>query len=66
MSSTLPVYSVPVPFASDTFVEVYALDHMGSYEWRVVAGGVVLRDTVSASYGSAEVALRDALVEMIV
>lgn len=66
-------YSIPAPYAmGDTMIEVYGDGDMGWYEWRVLAGGEVQQDTGTEGsthirgrqYGSAEIALRDALVAM--
>lgn len=59
------LYSVAVPYSmDDRKIEVYGEADMGSYEWRIVLDGRTLRDTKSAGYGSPEIALRDALVEL--
>lgn len=61
---TTVLFRVRVPYGEDT-IEVYGEPDMGWYEWRVVTPtGTTLRDTKSYGYGSAEVALRDALVEV--
>lgn len=58
------IYSIPAPFSmGDRTIEVYGDPDMGWYEWRIVAGGRIERDTKEQGYGSAEIALRDALVE---
>lgn len=57
------IYTIPVPFSASD-IEVYGEADMGWYEWRVVQDGKVLRDTKNLGYGSAGIALRDALVEM--
>lgn len=63
--SVIVFYRVPVPYSmDDSVIEVYGEADMGWYEWRVVEGGRVKRDTKSQGYGSAEICLRDALVEM--
>jgi len=59
------VYSIPAPYSMrDTMIEVYGEPDMGRYEWRVVTGGSVERDSKDQGYGSAEIALRDALIAM--
>ena len=67
-------YSIPAPYSmnGDTMIEVYGDGNMGWYEWRVLAGDKVQQDTGTEGsshlrgrqYGSAEVALRDALMVM--
>lgn len=74
MNATIKTfYSIPAPYAmGDTMIEVYGDRDMGWYEWRVLAGGKVQQDTGTEGsshirgrqYGSAEVALRDALMVM--
>ena len=60
-------YKLPHPESgkSSDFVEVYGIDGMASYEFRIYCGGAVY-DTGSigygSSYGSPEIALRDALI----
>jgi hypothetical protein len=63
---TTVLYRVRVPFSlADDEIEVYGDAEMGWYEWRVVTGaGATVRDSRNAGYGCAEIALRDALVEL--
>ena len=59
------IYAIPAPYSmGDRMIQVYGDSDMGWYEWRVVAGGRIERDTKEQGYGSAEIALRDALVEV--
>lgn len=75
MSENITIfYSIPAPYSmnGDIMIEVYGDGDMGWYEWRVLAGGKVQQDTGTEGsshihgrqYGSAEIALRDALVAM--
>lgn len=63
--STTVLYRVPTPYSmGDATIEVYGDPENGWYEWRVVdAGGKTLQDSKCQGYGSAEIALRDALIE---
>lgn len=62
MDNSTIIYSVRVPYGDDT-IEVYGEPDMGWYEWRVVTPtSAVVRDTKNQGYGSAEIALRDALI----
>lgn len=56
-------YSLPMPYSllDSHRIEVYGDGDMGWYEWRVVAAGVVQKDSKDRCYGAPEVALRDAL-----
>jgi len=59
------IYRIDRPFAEGT-IEVYGDAGMGWYEWRIVSRGEVLEDSgkrgsYGEQYGSAGVALRDAL-----
>lgn len=59
------LYKIPAPYtARNEMIEVYGEPDMGWYEWRVVEGGAVLRDTKNKLYDCAEIALRDALNAM--
>lgn len=59
------LYSIPAPYSmGGTMIEVYGAPENGWYEWRVIEGGKVLRDTKDQGYGSPEIALRDALIAM--
>lgn len=61
--TTVVFYRVPCPYSPDQEVVVYGEPDMGAYEWRHEGpSGVILHDTKTAGYGSAEVALRDALI----
>lgn len=63
--TTTTLYKIPAPYSmGDTMIEVYGDGEMGWYEWRVIEGGKVLRDTKDQGYGSPEIALRDALIAM--
>lgn len=57
------IYSIPAPYSMGAMIEVYGDPDMGWYEWRIVADGRVEQDTKEQGYGSAEIALRDALME---
>jgi len=48
----------------DAMIEVYGDPENAWYEWRVIEGGKVQRDTKDQGYGSPEIALRDALIAM--
>ena len=54
------IHRIDRPF-SDGTIEVYGEPDMGWYEWRILERGEVLHDTRAAGYGSASLALRDAL-----
>lgn len=64
------IYSVPSPDVEGASVEVYGDPANACYEWRIVDGGRVVRDTGvegnggfrGRQYGQAEIALRDALM----
>ena len=56
------LYSIPAPDSMCARIDVYCDPDMGSCEWRFVEAGQVLRDTKSAGYEQAEIALRDALM----
>ncbi|MGP1681983.1 MAG: hypothetical protein ACTS8S_06635 [Giesbergeria sp.] len=63
--TTTTLYKIPAPYSmGDTMIEVYGEPDMAAYEWRVIEAGKVLRDTKDQGYGSAEIALRDALIAM--
>lgn len=71
MDTTTIIYNIPVPYSmGDRMIEVYGDPEMGWYEWRVQAGYRTEQDTGSEGsgsfrgrmYGSAEIALRDALM----
>lgn len=56
------LYRVRVPYSED-MIEVYGEPDWAAYEWRIVnPAGLTIRDTKSDGYGSAEIALRDALI----
>lgn len=60
------IYTIPTP-DFDGRIEVYGEPEMCWYEWRVIEGDLVIRDTADGlfggrQYGSAEYALRDALI----
>ena len=56
------IYCVPVPYTSDSLIEVHGDSEMDAYEWRIVSlDGAILSDSKNAGYGCAEIALRDAL-----
>lgn len=59
------IHRIDRPFADGT-IEVYGEPDMGWYEWRIVERGAVIQDTgrhgqTGIQYGSAGIALRDAL-----
>lgn len=59
------IHRIDRPFTEGA-IEVYGEPDMGRYEWRVVYAGKVLEDsgkrgTYGQQYGSAAVALRDAI-----
>ena len=59
------LHRIDRPFAEGT-IEVYGEPDMGWYEWRIVSRGEVLEDSgkrgsYGQQYGSAAVALRDAI-----
>lgn len=59
------IYSIPAPYSmGGTMIEVYGEPDMGWYEWRVVGSDSVERGSKDKGYGSAEIALRDALIAM--
>lgn len=62
MASISVLYRIPAPYVDGEFVEVYGEPEMGWYEWRIVVGSRVLRDSRDRGYGAAEVALRDGLI----
>ncbi len=55
-------YCVPSPSVVTANIEVYGLDGMGSFEWRVINRGETLFDTKYRGYGCAEIALREGLL----
>ena len=56
------IYAIPAPYAP-AMIEVYGDPDFACYEWRLVGqDGELLQDTESQAYGSAEIALRDALI----
>lgn len=61
--STTTFYKIPAPYSmGDIMIEVWGDDEMGWYEWRAVQGGKILKESNAQQYGSAEIALRDALI----
>jgi hypothetical protein len=58
------IYSIPAPYSVDKMIVVYGDVDNAAYEYRIEAAGVVLHDTTDAGYGCAEIALRDALIEV--
>lgn len=56
------VYTIPSPDSTSSVIEVYGDAENASYEWRIVSGKRVVRDSLNAMYGQAEIALRDALM----
>ncbi len=63
--TTTTLYKIPVPYSmGDAMIEVYGEPENAWYEWRVIEGGKVQRDTKDQGYGSPEIALRDALIAM--
>lgn len=64
---TTTIYTINRPY-TEGVIEIYALEGMGAYEWRIIENGKTLHDTGRADgsgmgmqYGSPEIALRDAL-----
>jgi hypothetical protein len=55
------LYRVPTPYGYG-HVEVYGDSDNAWYEWRIVNGACIEHDTRDKGYGSAEIALRDALI----
>lgn len=63
--TTMTLYKIPAPYSmGDAMIEVYGDPENAWYEWRVIEGGKVQRDTKDQGYGSPEIALRDALIAM--
>ncbi len=58
------LYDVPVDAGPDSRLVVYGDGSMGWYAWQLRRGGQVVQDDPDAGYGSPEVALRDALIEV--
>lgn len=64
------VYRIPKPNSLDAVIEVYGEPENAWYEWRIIDGKRVVRDTGTEGhasfqgrqYGQAEIALRDALM----
>lgn len=64
------VYTIPAPDSLGAQIEVYGEPENAWYEWRILDGGEVLKDTgkdghaafQGRQYGQAEIALRDALI----
>lgn len=54
------IYRVDRPCGGGV-IEVYGEPQDGWYEWRILDRGAVIRDTRTAGYGAASIALRDAL-----
>jgi len=68
MSTTI-IYRIPSPYIDIRMLEVYSDSDSFQYEWRIISSeGHVCQDTgtenkgVGRIYGSAEIALRDALM----
>lgn len=62
--STCELYRLPAPYSMTEEIVVYGEPENGWYEWRVEAAGKVLKDTKDQGYACAEIALRDALIDM--
>ena len=58
------IFDVPVDAGPDSRIVVYGDGEMGWYAWQLRRGGQVVQDDPDAGYGSPEVALRDALIEV--
>jgi len=58
------IYDVPVDAGPDSRIVVYGDPSMGWYAYQLRRGGQVVQDDPDAGYGSPEVALRDALIEV--
>ena len=64
------IYTVPSPDSFGAMIEVYGDPENAWYEWRIMDGERIVRDTGSEGnsafqgrqYGQAEIALRDALM----
>jgi len=71
MDTLKVIYKIPVPYSMDAMIEVYGEPENAWYEWRVIEAGKVGKDTGregegsfrGRQYGSAEIALRDALID---
>lgn len=55
-------YKIPAPYSMDGFIEVWGDLDMGWYEWRWSDGQRIVKESDAQQYGSAEIALRDALI----
>ena len=64
------MYRLPAPDSRTAEIEVYGEPENAWYEWRIIDGGLIVRDTGNEGhaafegrqYGQAEIALRDALM----
>lgn len=69
-TNTQTIYTIPAPDSHDALIEVYGDPNNAWYEWRIVDGNQITRDTGTEGnavfqgrqYGQAEIALRDALM----
>ncbi len=64
--ATEVVYRIDRPYGNGT-IEVYGEPDMGWYEWRILERGEIIHDSgrhgqSGMQYGSAAIALRDALI----
>lgn len=62
MSDLTTIYRIPAPYSMDGFIEVWGDTDMGWYEWRWCDGQRIVKESDAQQYGSAEIALRDALI----
>jgi len=60
--STTTVYKIPAPYSTEGFIEVWGDPDMIWYEWRWSDGQRIVKESEAQQYGSAEIALRDALI----
>lgn len=64
------IYRLPAPDSRTAEIEVYGEPENAWYEWRIIEGERIVKDTESdgceafqgRQYGQAEIALRDALM----
>lgn len=59
------IYTIPAPYTINVTIEVYGDPDNAWYEWRIIDGKHVEKDTgdgQGCQYGQAEIALRDALI----
>ena len=64
------LYRIPAPNSLTSEIEVYGDPENAWYEWRIIDGGHIVKDTgiegheafQGRQYGQAEIALRDALM----